>query len=59
MFDADLCKLGREITEMDRGFTRNIYEIQSKLLKAGYIGNYIGNYYRGYQGGYWELDPKP
>ena len=24
------------------------YELQSKLLKGGYIGDYIGNYYRGY-----------
>ena len=24
------------------------YELQSKLLKGGYIGDYIGDYYRGY-----------
>ena len=24
------------------------YELQSKLLKGGYIGDYIGYYYRGY-----------
>ena len=25
-----------------------IYELQSKLLKRGYIGGFIGDYYRGY-----------
>ena len=24
------------------------FELQSKLLKGGYIGDYTGNYYRGY-----------
>ena len=24
------------------------YELESKLLKGGYIGDYIGDYYRGY-----------
>ena len=28
------------------------YELESKLLKGGYIGDYIGDYYRGYSGGY-------
>ena len=27
-----------------------IYELWSKLLKGGYIGDYIGDYYRGYKG---------
>ena len=29
-----------------------LYELYSKLLKGGYIGDYIGDYYRGYLGGY-------
>ena len=28
------------------------YELKSKLLKAGSIGDCIGEYYRGYYGGY-------
>ena len=32
-------------------------ELQSKLLKGGYIGVYIGlgDYYRDYEGCYWEF----
>ena len=27
-----------------------LYELWSKLLKGGYIGDYIGDYYNGYSG---------
>ena len=28
-----------------------LYELESKLLKGGYIGDYIGDYYGGHEGG--------
>ena len=28
--------------------SNNPNELESKLLKGGYIGDYIGDYYRGY-----------
>ena len=31
---------------METGFM-GLYELHSKLLKGGYIGDYIGDYYRG------------
>ena len=30
------------------GTLEELYELQSKLLKGGYIGDYIGDYYRAY-----------
>ena len=33
-------------------FIITLYELYSKLLKGGYIGDYIGEYYMGYQVGY-------
>ena len=28
-----------------------LYELESKLLKGGYVGDYMGDYYRGHEGG--------
>ena len=33
-----------------------VYELQSKFLKGGYIGDYVGDYYRGYMGHTTSLD---
>ena len=43
---AVLCEI---IAEATLHYGLNLcYELQSKLLKEGYIGDYIGDYYRGY-----------
>ena len=34
------------------GVIHGLYELESKLLKGGYIGDYVGDYYRCYSGGY-------
>ena len=44
------------VNSRGQGFVSNngvgTHELQSKLLKGGYIGDYIGEYCRGYLGGY-------
>ena len=39
--------VGREIGDT-RSLDYSSCNLQSKLLKGGYIGDYIGDYYRGY-----------
>ena len=50
LFGYPKCKVpyDKKDPKRDHDFDNHPYELKSKLLKEGYIGDYMGDYYRGY-----------